>query len=92
MVLSSVAVFVGQPKVGKVARLVRRRASRPGWMRFFAITLAGAGVRAVVVEVAVVLEEVVVVVVAVAIAGPFSPKGAYARTREFGSNASPITY
>jgi hypothetical protein len=60
-------------------------------MRFFAITLAGAGVRAAVVEVAVVLEEVVVVV-AVAIAGPFSPKGAYARTREFGPNASPITY
>jgi hypothetical protein len=59
-------------------------------MRFFAITLAGAGVRAAVVEVAVVLEEVVVV--AVAIAGPFSPKGAYARTREFGPNASPITY
>jgi len=41
--------------------------------RFFAITLAGAGVRAAVVEVAEVLEEVVVVV-AVAIAGPFSQK------------------
>jgi hypothetical protein len=48
-------------------------------MRFFAITLAGAGVRAAVVEVAVVLEEVVVV--AVAIAGPFPKRSlrAYAR-------------
>jgi hypothetical protein len=40
-------------------------------MRFFAITLAGAGVRAAVVEVTEVLEEVVV---AVAIAGPFPQK------------------
>jgi hypothetical protein len=89
MVLSSVGVFVGQPKVRKVGRLVRWQASRPGWMRFFAITLAGAGVRAPVVEVAGVSEKVVV---AVAIAGPFSPKRAYARTREFGLTALPITY
>jgi hypothetical protein len=89
MVLSSVGVFAGQPIVGKVERLVRWRESRPGWMRFFAITLAGAGIRAAVVEVAEVLEEVVV---AVAIASPFSPKGAYARTREFGPTALPITY
>jgi hypothetical protein len=59
-------------------------------MRFFAITLAGAGVRAAVVEVAEALEGVVVV--AVAIAGPFSPKGAYARRCEFGPTALPITY
>jgi len=57
-------------------------------MRFFAVTLARAGVRAAVLEVAEALEEVV----AVAIAGPFSPKGAYARTREFGPTALPITY
>ena len=57
-------------------------------MRFFAITLAGAD-GAPVVEVAGVSEEVVV---AVAIAGPFSPKRAYARTREFGLTALPITY
>src|SRR5262249_34967459 len=58
-------------------------ASGPGWMRFFAITLAGADIRAAGVEVAEVLEEMV----AVAIASPFSPKGAYARTREFGPPA-----
>ena len=59
MVLSSIGVFVGQPKVGKVGPLVRWRASRLSWMRFFAITLAGAGVRAAVAEA---LDEVVVVV------------------------------